>query len=523
MDELRWDGLVTFESRIDDAVVGALQSQNLSGFEIWRRLGSKEGASGPLTEALLYPTLYHLEAEGLLQSDWHEGERTRRKYRLKATASMPASRGDQGVPAAAHPADRRAVSPNPEAGSWFVPPKEVPVAAPASPVAPPTAADSSSANIQVDQPDWAALAAYADNLGARLDLPRAEQSRVRQEIADHLQDSAHALARQGYGSEAAATEALGRLGPSPDLAHLIERAQHTPVRLKRGIRRGVLEIVGEMAVWLGLSVGVFVVAPGVAGVVMGLGRLAGLHLVVLRSAEWTTNQMAVTLCIGAFAAGRISLGRLARISRRSEATLRKRWALGGAAALLTVILVLPGYEDAVTVATLLAVPIAFVAGTFRPQQFRERAYSLRGVATGALVVAAAALLPFVRLFDYDPNGTPGTPLGQGGAVQFGVSQDANGSLSYSLPAGAEAAMVELWPAATDGAFIVVDRSAGGPAISVAPGSAIDPTKLPPGRMWWVAAVVTNADGTRTALAVAIQTNAPPSSPSTALGWLISRL
>jgi hypothetical protein len=27
MDELRWDGLVTFESRIDGAIVGALQGQ----------------------------------------------------------------------------------------------------------------------------------------------------------------------------------------------------------------------------------------------------------------------------------------------------------------------------------------------------------------------------------------------------------------------------------------------------------------------------------------------------------------
>src|ERR1035437_9348336 len=117
-----------------------------------------------------------------------------------------------------------------------------------TPVAPPTAAESGPAKGQAYRPGWAALAAYADTLGARLDLPRAEQSRVRQEIADHLQDSAHALERQGYGSEAAATEAIIQLGSPPDLAHLIERAQHTPVRLKRGIRRGVLEIVGEMAV-----------------------------------------------------------------------------------------------------------------------------------------------------------------------------------------------------------------------------------------------------------------------------------
>ncbi|HEX7497107.1 MAG TPA: permease prefix domain 1-containing protein, partial [Candidatus Limnocylindrales bacterium] len=211
MDELRWDGLVTFESRIDDAIVGALQGQDLSGFEIWRWLGSKEGASGPLTEALLYPTLYHLEAEGLLQSAWHEGEWTKRKYRLTATASGQTSRGDQRVPAAP-PADRRAVSPDPEAGAWFMPPRELPPAAsPAAATATPAAAES-SARRRPDAPGWAALATYADDLGARLDLPRAEQNRVRQEIADHLRDSAHSLERQGHDPEAATTEALRRLG-----------------------------------------------------------------------------------------------------------------------------------------------------------------------------------------------------------------------------------------------------------------------------------------------------------------------
>ena len=532
MDELSWDGLVTFESRIDDAIVGALRSQDLSGFEIWRWLGSGEGASGKLTEALLYPTLYHLEADGLLQSDWHEGEHARRKYRLTATASAPASRGDQSVPAAEHQADRRAASPDPEAGSWFMPPKASAPVAPATPRSdrdsdsqPPTAAESSSAKNQADRPDWAALAAYADDLGARLDLPRAEHSRVCHEIADHLRDSAHALERQGYGSEAAATEALGRLGPSRDLAHSIEQAQQTPNRRKRAIRRGVLEIVGEMVLWLALSVVPFALAPGLVDVVMGLGRIAGLHLVVLRSAEWTTSQAALMLCVGAFAAGRISLGRLARISRHNEATLRKRWALGGAAVLLAIVLVMPGYEDALTVATLLAVPVAFVAGAFRPQQFRQSAYSVRGVAAAALLVAAITLLPFVRLFDYDPNGTPGTPLANGGAtVVLSVDQNSSGTFTYGVPqpAGTASVTVELWQATTDGPFIVVDRSATGATLSVQPGSGVDLAKLPPYRQWWVVAVATAPDGTRTALAVAIQTGTS-SKPSTVLGWLISRL
>ena len=49
MDELGWDGRVTFESGIDDAIVGALRGQDLSGFEIWRWLGAEHGAPGKLT------------------------------------------------------------------------------------------------------------------------------------------------------------------------------------------------------------------------------------------------------------------------------------------------------------------------------------------------------------------------------------------------------------------------------------------------------------------------------------------
>lgn len=147
MDELTWtSGLVTVESRTDRAIVGALRGRDLSGFEIWRWLGSDGGTFGLLTEPALYPTLYRLEAERLLQSDWHEGERTRRTYRLTATALKRAE--DNGWPAipfrgsssphgeAAHPA--RPASPDPEAGSWFVPPKTEPVE---SAPLPPTAED----------------------------------------------------------------------------------------------------------------------------------------------------------------------------------------------------------------------------------------------------------------------------------------------------------------------------------------------------------------------------------------------
>jgi hypothetical protein len=57
----------------------------------------------------------------------------------------------------------------------------------------------------------AAIARYADELGAALDLPRVELDRVRQEIADHLADSVSALVLGGLEVEAATREAMNHL------------------------------------------------------------------------------------------------------------------------------------------------------------------------------------------------------------------------------------------------------------------------------------------------------------------------
>jgi hypothetical protein len=204
---------------------------------------------------------------------------------------------------------------------------------------------------------------------------------------------------------------------------------------------------------------------------------------------------------------------------------------------LTLVLLLPGYQDALTVATLLAAPVAFVAGTLRPRHANESAYSLRGVAAGILLVAIVTLLPCGRMFAYDPNATPRTPLAQGGSVELTVFETDSGSYEYGVPpsTGAGVVTVELWPASTDGPFIVVDRSATAATISVKPGipnsdttvapsgaQAVDLTKLPPYRQWWVVAVTTAPNGQRTALDVIVQTGASPTL-SNALSWLVSKL
>jgi hypothetical protein len=233
--------------------------------------------------------------------------------------------------------------------------------------------------------------------------------------------------------------------------------------------------------------------------------------------------MAIMLCIGAFAAGRLSLGHFARISRHSDAAIRRPWAIGGGAAVLAVALILPGYQDGLVVATLLAAPFAFIAGTYRPKHQNEVAYTWRGIGLAVVLVAVFSLLPVGRLFAYDPNATPGAPLAQGDArTELTVFRYADGTFGYELPHSNIFVTVELWQASTDGPFVVVDRSATGATLSGQPGTGVDFAKLPPYRQWWVVAVATAPDGTRTALAVAIQTGTS-SKPSTVLGWLISRL
>jgi hypothetical protein len=201
--------------------------------------------------------------------------------------------------------------------------------------------------------------------------------------------------------------------------------------------------------------------------------------------------------------------------------VRKPWAIGGAAAVLAFALLMPGSPDALVVLTMLAVPLAFVAGTFRPKHQNEAAYTWRGIATAVLLVAVVMLLPGGRLFAYDPGGTPGAPLAHGaGNADLTISQYDNGTFGYQ-PAGTTTFVrVELWPATTEGLFVVVNRSAKAPTLSDS--TVVDLAKLPPCGQWWVAAVVVGPDGQRTTRAVVVQTGSSPEL-SNALAWLISKL
>jgi DNA-binding PadR family transcriptional regulator len=512
------------------AVIGALRGRDLSGFDIWRWLGGESPVSGPLTEPDLYPTLYRLEADGLLHSDWHEGERTRRQYRLTPRAIDRADRNNWPVvpfrsdgsssTEAGTPADRRAISPDPDSGAWFVPPRTEPAAL-GGPAHAASSSGSDAATAPEVGPGAAAISHYADELHAALDLPAVERARVRQEIADHLIDSSRALVAPDLEPGPASNAAVARLGSATSLAVAIDRAQQSEGRQDRGRLGGALIVVSEMLVWMLVSVAVVVVTSGLADAVVGLFLLTGRHVVVLRPGEWVSSQIALMLAVGAFSAGRLSLSFLARKSRHRNESVRNGWAIGGGAALCALPLLMPFYGDALTLALMLAIPIAFVAGAFRDQHGDEAVITVRGVAIAAALLMAVVFLPGLRMLTYDPNSTPGLPLASGsGAGALSWIQQADGTYGYVVSRGPQAGTVtvELWPASRSGLSIVVDGSATRPAIADALKLSIDVDKLPPYEQWWVVAVATQPDGTRVALDVEIQTGT-----SAQFGNLLSRL
>lgn len=506
--------------RIDRAIVGCLRGQDLSGYEIWYWLRSANLLDGLLDESELYPNLYRLEAEGLIESSWQEAERIRRRYRLTSTGLTIAD--EQNWPAQLlrsgdaieHPA--RTHSPNPDARSWFVPPRDTEVALGLAPV-------SDREVIAMQRELDPAIAGYEARLLRELDLPMPGARRVSLEIGDHLTDSAHAIEQAGAERPVAVAEAIDRLGNADSLAIAAAEAQHTSERQSQAVGRAAFHILAEVTVWLAVSLAIVVAVPRIAGLLISGTALAGMHVAVLQTAEWSANQIAMMLCIGAFAAGRLSMGQLSRISGHSDAKLRRRWAASGGLAILAVALLLPGAHDWLVAATTLAAPLAFVAGTFRPKHQHETTYTLPGIGLAVLLMAAIAFLPGVRLFWYDPAATPGVPAASDMQTeQISITDSADGTFYYTcLPVsclpGVGPVVVELWPVKANGVFLAVDPAAHGPAAT----SASDSSKVPV-RDWWAVAVQTLPDGRRQALAVLIQP-ADNSYPETTLGWLLSLL
>ncbi len=62
-------------------LLNVLADEKMYGYQIMRELERRSEGYFKMTAALLYPALHQLEMDGLLRSEWHEGQgKRRRKY-----------------------------------------------------------------------------------------------------------------------------------------------------------------------------------------------------------------------------------------------------------------------------------------------------------------------------------------------------------------------------------------------------------------------------------------------------------
>ena len=62
-------------------ILSILAENKMYGYQIMRELEQRSEGYFTMTAALLYPALHQMEAEGLVKSEWQEGQgKRRRKY-----------------------------------------------------------------------------------------------------------------------------------------------------------------------------------------------------------------------------------------------------------------------------------------------------------------------------------------------------------------------------------------------------------------------------------------------------------
>ncbi|SRR6266498_2219370 len=62
-------------------ILSVLESNKMYGYQIMRELEQRSEGYFTMTAALLYPALHKLELDGLLKSEWQEGQgKRKRKY-----------------------------------------------------------------------------------------------------------------------------------------------------------------------------------------------------------------------------------------------------------------------------------------------------------------------------------------------------------------------------------------------------------------------------------------------------------
>jgi DNA-binding PadR family transcriptional regulator len=483
------DVRATVDIRISRAIVGALRTHDLAGFELWQWLGPIQGADTVLDEASLYPTLYRLEAQGLLSSAWHEEGGTRRVYRITAAGQKEAEEHGWGAVAArgrrTGDRERPGETGEPE-WTWR------------------SEAERQPSHSQ-DEPEYRAVEAYVAELDCALALDALHRHDVDAEIGDHLSASIARREAQGQGCIEATEQAIAALGPAPELARAINSAQLSRARLEAGLRWG--SAVATLTAFTALAVGLciaFFVTPVAADVVTAVAGTFGIHLFAPSTPEWRTEEVGVCGWIGAFVAARRSMPNVSLRSRRAEEVAWPIWAAAGATALAAVVLLFPFRLDGFAILTLAGIPLAWVLGTRHPATPYGDTVTARGLALALIVATVALLAPGARVWVYDRSNAPahGSPFEAGApvtAVWEGSPETLVGQMTISLePAsGWTDPRLEVWPAAESGLSIVPDSTAAEPALVAPGGEPIDLSLLSHDvPTWWLAVTAVGPDGRR---------------------------
>lgn len=235
---------------------------------------------------------------------------------------------------------------------------------------------------------------FLDRVAFELQLPAVDAAEVRAELADHLADSIQSLEADGFGPEEAVREALGRMGPAPELGRQIRAAHHSTRRLLAGAGGGVFAAAG------GFVVGYLAATAAVLVGLLGIGALltiVGVKPADLSSADGgqTVNSLlvAVGMLAGVVTAIRYAVRSFAAISRRRSMVFARSWGIVGAAVFgFLVIFVARGPQSWPAVVLELAAPVvALAAAVIRVERPILRVTKW---AAGAAVVPVAGALLF---------------------------------------------------------------------------------------------------------------------------------
>jgi DNA-binding PadR family transcriptional regulator len=520
------DTSAAIDLRITRAIVGALRERDLSGYAIWQWLGPVHGAQGGLSEANLYPTLYRLEAVGLLESSWCEGERTRRIYRITAAAVREAERRGWGTRAPGRTSGAGARGSGEETGWRWQSVADTP-----GPEEDPEAIPDGLDVTRSDIVELAPVKAFLGDLDASLRLSGRYLRDARNEIGDHIADSAAHLRAGGCGPKEAITEAIATLGPASELAAEIDLAQLTPKRLRHGLQwasaEATLASFGTLTLaWIILAV----LTPALLWVLTEVGLTLGLHLYAPNVGELHTEEFGIAGCIGAFMGARLSMPALSLKSRQSERVVWTKWARLGAPPLALMTLLVPANLDPLSAATLIAIPLAWIAGTRKPQPFAGDAVSTGGMAITAAATVALLVLPGVRVWGFQPAQEPAGSFPYAAVQNLSVNWAGEpGGTSWQVTVGLPAASgwhdprLEVWPARRERILIAPDPTAG-PAALFSNGDVIDLTSLSPSQSdWWVTVSAIGTDGQRHTIAADLRLGQPPHFHGSLLNWLIHSL